>query len=338
MNYRTILFSLCFLTVPLCANISSEWAYSRATSALQKGEYKQAQDGVSALLVDNPDRPDLLYDAGIAAYKLKEFEKADAYFQAASQKAADDQLKKQALFNGGNSNVALQNLKGALNLYEQALAIDSEDQIVTHNRDVVKKMLEEQQKQEQQQQNQDNQDQEKQDQDSNDQDSQEQNQDNDSQSKESEQNSSGNQDNRDQGNSSQGEQEKEQGADNDQSGEHDDQVGDESNRDQSNQQKDNFSDDHTSSSSHNKNSNQQKTDSQPSKEDGKEQALQEVMEDPGDYRQQERENIEKSLPQHQKWMARALEKLEEIEDKEQKKLIKAQMQKQAVEHDGQNSW
>ncbi|EKD48721.1 MAG: hypothetical protein ACD_64C00168G0002 [uncultured bacterium] len=62
------------------------------------------------------------------------------------------------------------------------------------------------------------------------------------------------------------------------------------------------------------------------------------MEDPGDYRQEEREEIEQSLPAHQKWMARALRALEEREEKEQKKLIKAQMHNQAAQYDGQNCW
>ena len=335
MNYRAVLFFGSFFIFFPHVTVASEWAYSRASSALQKGDPKKAQEQLSTLLVDNSDRADLLYDAGIAAYHLKEFEKADAYFCAAAQKTSDSRMKKQAHFNAGNSKVALEDLSGALDAYEKALAIDPEDTVVKHNRDVVKQMLEQQQQEQQQNNDQDDSSEQKQDQE---QDSQEQNQGDNSQSSNSEKNGSGNKEKSDQGESSEGRQEEEQGSDQEQSGEHDDQVGDESNRDQSNQQQDNFSDDHTSSSSDTKNSNQEKTDAQTNQEDEKEQALQEVMEDPEDYRQKEREDIEKSLPHHQKWMARALEKLEQMEEKEQKKLIKAQMQKQAVDHDGQNSW
>lgn len=328
---KRITLLLCCSTA-LQASISTEWVYSRAVRALQNGQPKNAQQELSSLLIDNPDRADLLYDAGVAAHQLQEYEKANAYFSDAAEKASDEQLKKQALFNSGNSKVALKDLQGALDAYEQALKIDPNDETVKHNRDVVKQMLEQQQQQEQQQ-NQQEQDR----QDQNEQDSQEQEDGNNSNLKKNEQ-SDANDESSDQSNNSlDGEQEKEQGADQEQRGQHNDQVGNESNRDQSNQQKDNFSDGHASSSPDTKKSNQQKTDSQPNKPDGKEQAMQDVMEDSGDYREQERKEIEKGLPEHQKWMARALEKLEELEEQEQKRLIKVQMQKQA-DYDEQNSW
>ena len=63
-----------------------------------------------------------------------------------------------------------------------------------------------------------------------------------------------------------------------------------------------------------------------------------AAEDPGEYRKEELEALEKQLPQHEKWMARALQQLEKAEEKEQKKIIKAHVQKQAVGQNGQNCW
>lgn len=337
MDTMKLLKLLCIMAwmIPLQAHISFEWAYSKASNAAQKEDWKQAQESLKELLVENPERPDLLYDTGVAAYKLKEFEKAEAYFSAvADQKNSESNLKKQALFNLANSKVSLKKLEDALAAYERALEIDSDDEKVKHNRDMVKKMLEQQQQQEQQ-------DQDKQsEEDQNKNDAQDQNQGSNSQSQDQEnkKNSSGQSEESKNGNSSETKQEEEQGADDQQGGEHDDQVDDKSDSNQADNKKDQFSDDHDSSSQHNQNPEHKKSASQTMKQDEKEQEMQEGMEDPGDYRQEERDEIENALPKHQKWMARALQKLEEREEQEQKKLIKAQMHKQAVGNNGQNCW
>jgi tetratricopeptide (TPR) repeat protein len=89
------------------------------------------------LVAEKPDNPELLYDAGVAAFNNEDYEQAKAYFESA---VADDtsakQLKAQAYFNKGNAHVKLQELKEALLSYEQALMVQPDDERAKHNHQV----------------------------------------------------------------------------------------------------------------------------------------------------------------------------------------------------------
>ncbi len=345
-QWKSVLLGLWVL--PLHAGLSSEWSYSRATSAAQKGDWKNTQECIRSLLVDEPDRPDLLYDAGVTAYKLKEFEKANAYFSAVTeQESAEKELKKQAHFNGGNTKVALHKLEDALAAYEQALAIDSDDQKARHNRDKVKEMLEQQKQQQQNKQSQKDKDKKQEDtksaedkQQHNSQQGDESNEKKDSQDQQKN-NDSGSQQKQEQEkkqeDSPEADQQKQQRSDDKQDGQHENETGNETNNKQADDKKDQFSDEHASSSQ-DTTQKHKRDESQDIKRDDKEQEMQVGNEDPGDYRQEELSEIEKKLPQHEKWMARALQQLEKAEEKEQKKLIRAQTRKQVVGNNEQNCW
>lgn len=149
------IFVFTFFPLFLNASIFSEWEYSKASNALSKGEYLQSQETMRAMLVDNPERPDLLYDMGVASFKNKEYAQAAAYFKDATKmKNCSDLLKEQAFFNLGNACVELNELNDAVVHYEKVLELNEDNEYAKHNLDIVKKMLEEQKKQ--QEQNQDN--------------------------------------------------------------------------------------------------------------------------------------------------------------------------------------
>lgn len=125
------------------------FAHDRAVCAGQKGDWKSAQKLFTSALIHQPDDPQLLYDAGVAAYKLGEFAQANAYFSAAAQsEKAPDALRELAYFNAGNACVALEQLEQAIKEYEAALTISPDNERTRHNLELVKKMLE-QKKQEQ---------------------------------------------------------------------------------------------------------------------------------------------------------------------------------------------
>ena len=108
-------------------------------------------------LVNEPNRPDLLYDLGVASCKNKEFEQAAAYFKSASSvDECSEKLKEQSLFNLGNACVELNQLSDAVVHYERVLELNDQNEHAKHNLQIVKKMLEEQKKQEQNEQNKDN--------------------------------------------------------------------------------------------------------------------------------------------------------------------------------------
>jgi Ca-activated chloride channel homolog len=146
--YKKIFFCLGILipSVSVCF-----FSYDRAALAAQNNAFDDAKSMITALLVDHPDKPDLLYDAGVLSYKTKDYDQAAAYFQhAAEHSESDPALKERAYFNEGNTYVAQRKLAAALEAYEQALHINPANERTIHNRDIVKKMLEQQEKQEQQ--------------------------------------------------------------------------------------------------------------------------------------------------------------------------------------------
>lgn len=137
--------------------------YDRAIIHAQKDNWPAAQELLTKTIIDKPDRVDMLYDLGVAAYKNKNFESALNYFNKAAQhKDANAQLQEQAHFNAGNAHVQLKQLQQAIDAYDRVLALEPDHQQALHNKEVVKKMIE-QQKQEQNKDQKDNKEDNKQD-------------------------------------------------------------------------------------------------------------------------------------------------------------------------------
>ena len=140
----------------MTSNARAIFDYDRAIAQGQKGQWHKAQEIINTVLVKNPDRPDALYDAGISAYKNAHYDKALSYFQAAADRCNSNiALQEQAYFNAGNAHVQLKQLEQAIHSYDAALKIDPDNKRTLHNKEVVKKMLEQQKKQEEQKKEQD---------------------------------------------------------------------------------------------------------------------------------------------------------------------------------------
>ena len=56
-------------------SVFSEWNYSKASAAIEKGDYAYAQDLMRTMLVNEPNRPDLLYDLVLLHSKIKNMNK-----------------------------------------------------------------------------------------------------------------------------------------------------------------------------------------------------------------------------------------------------------------------
>jgi tetratricopeptide (TPR) repeat protein len=124
--------------------------HGRAVDAANTGDWHRANSLLTTKLVNHPDDPCVVYDAGVAAYKVGDHEQARAYFDHVTQLPhVSDGIKERAYFNAGNAHVALKQLEEAITRYEQALRIDAHDERARHNLEIVKKMLQEQQKKEQ---------------------------------------------------------------------------------------------------------------------------------------------------------------------------------------------
>ena len=162
-----------FIFIISLASWSACSAYSNFVRPVQQAlairdaeqeKWESAQNRLRMLLTDNPNNSSILYDLGVASYRLKEFEPAYSYFTAATiQENCPLDLKKQAYFNQGNAAFQLKHLEQALDAYEQVLIIDPDNEQARHNRELVKQLLEQKKQEEQQKKEQEEQEKKEQD-------------------------------------------------------------------------------------------------------------------------------------------------------------------------------
>ena len=120
--------------------------------AYQIGDFEKARD----LFLDAENEtessvPEILYNIGLANYKLEKYDDAANYFARVLQ-TDSDYLKFKSHYNLGNSYFRQGNYEKALESFRNALAIDKykDDEDAIFNRDLAEKKLKEQQKQQQQ--------------------------------------------------------------------------------------------------------------------------------------------------------------------------------------------
>ena len=157
---------LAFLALPGTSHASS------ALQSYQAGNYEEARKAYETHLKSLPESREAEFDAGASAYKLNDFEQAISHFTSAllSEKK---KLREDSAYNLGNSLVrrgetAKENAAkkadwgNAIEQYTEALNLAPKNTRAKENRDIVKKLLEDLEKQEkQQEQKKDNKDQKK---------------------------------------------------------------------------------------------------------------------------------------------------------------------------------
>lgn len=125
------LLSVAFLLVSIQAqgNFLSAWKNDYlAACAMEKKDFKRAQDIYTEQLDQNPYDVTVNYNLGLAMYHQKKSQDALAYFQRAAQYAGDDNaLREQALYNKGNALVDLKKSDEAIDAYRNVLDICSDN-------------------------------------------------------------------------------------------------------------------------------------------------------------------------------------------------------------------
>ena len=161
--------ALCFLLLALTGQASPSGAFRD----YQSGDFKAAFDEYSRLSQQNTNDYRLHYDAGAAAYRAKQLEKAEKQFNAtlASPEVAPDLLTQEhTYYNLGNTEYHLgeplsepdkkeERWKQAIDSYTHALRLNTNDLDAKNNLAYVKQKLEELKQQQQQQQQKQNKDQ-----------------------------------------------------------------------------------------------------------------------------------------------------------------------------------
>jgi len=148
------------LALPVAAQASP----SGALRDYEAGRYDEALRSYQQLLEKHGDDPRLRFNAGAAAYRSRQFGEAAKQFEEATR-AGDLHLQEHAYYNLGNTlyrtgetapdpQKTIEAWEGALQQYERALRLNTNNADARFNRDFVKRKLEELKQQQQQQQNQ----------------------------------------------------------------------------------------------------------------------------------------------------------------------------------------
>lgn len=125
------------------------------------GQFEKAEQIFEKTLKAQPDSRELEFNAGAAAYKLGKFEPAIAHFSEALL-SDDKKMRENASYNlanalvrkgeGAKENDAKKSAwTSAIEHYDETLKLNPSNNLAKENRDLVKKMLEDLNKQEQQQ-------------------------------------------------------------------------------------------------------------------------------------------------------------------------------------------
>ena len=154
-----------------CLSIGSKAYCSKGEEAFQRGDYLQASEYYQEKLGTSPKDPELNYNYGTAAFKNNMYDEAIAAFGKAL-KSDNIELQKKAYYNQGNSyyrkgvesqqadpQATAGQWKLALGSLESALKLDPDNADAKHNHEIIKKRLEELEKQQQQQKNENSKDQ-----------------------------------------------------------------------------------------------------------------------------------------------------------------------------------
>lgn len=119
----------------------------KANKAYQKGEYNIAQKLWENNILNNPEDANTIFNLGDNFYKKKNFAEAKNYFErVVNSKMVEPEKKEQAYFNLANSLVQLNDLENAIKSYEKVLQINQDNKRAKKNIEILKKLLEQKNK------------------------------------------------------------------------------------------------------------------------------------------------------------------------------------------------
>ena len=119
-------------------------------SQYQEGLFPEAEENFSQARSSRPDDPRLNYNRGSSYYKQEKFQEALQDYTHAALENSDPQLKKNSLYNSGNTLFKMGKLQEAEAAYKKVLTLDPSDMDAKFNLEFVREQLKkkEQQKQE----------------------------------------------------------------------------------------------------------------------------------------------------------------------------------------------
>ncbi|MBP6217743.1 MAG: VWA domain-containing protein [Oligoflexales bacterium] len=120
----------------ICASPASD-----GQDSYQKKEYDRAAQSFLKAEIEDPDNLNHAYNRAVSQFQNGDYEEAKRGFEKASQ-SADKKLAAKALYNLGNTQVALGKLPESVAVYDEALKIEPTDKDSLENRQWVQKQIE----------------------------------------------------------------------------------------------------------------------------------------------------------------------------------------------------
>lgn len=147
----------CISSIALCV---ASWScaifeHDRGVYAGQQQSWPVSVEWMKKAVANNPHDPSVLYDAGVASYRVGEYAPAQAYFeQAAALATTMPEMQERAFFNVGNAYAHTARYQDAVDAYQKALELNPENKQAQENLALIQKLLE--QKNQEQKNDQDN--------------------------------------------------------------------------------------------------------------------------------------------------------------------------------------
>ena len=116
----------------------------------EAGQFEEALARFQEALVLAPEDPKISLALGEALFKLERYQEAEAEFDRARALAEDPQIRAEALYNGGTTQLAAGDPQKAVGQLRESLQLDPDSPDTRHNLEVALRRLQQQQQQQQQ--------------------------------------------------------------------------------------------------------------------------------------------------------------------------------------------
>ncbi|MBT3920983.1 MAG: tetratricopeptide repeat protein [Nitrospina sp.] len=151
-NLQTkFLISLFFIvSLPLTSYAESvDSKIQKGITQYHEGQYKEAGENFTSAQTDRPEDTRLGYNLGNSLYKEKKFQEALETYTHSSLNEKDPDIRKNSIYNAGNTLVKLGKLKEAESAYKKALTLDAGDMDAKYNLEYVREQLKKKEEQKQ---------------------------------------------------------------------------------------------------------------------------------------------------------------------------------------------
>jgi Ca-activated chloride channel homolog len=153
-NLQTKILIVLFIIVPLPLTGYAESVDSKIQNGItqyHEGQYKEAGENFSSAQTDRPEDNRLGYNLGNALYKEEKFQEALKTYTHSSLNEKDPDIRKNSIYNAGNTLVKLGKLKEAESAYKKVLTLDASDMDAKYNLEYVREQLKQKEEQDSEQ-------------------------------------------------------------------------------------------------------------------------------------------------------------------------------------------